>query len=85
LLEDGEYQSDAFLPYPELLQKVTVYTFSDIAAPEEYPAATQAIMFTINPDKTSILQTASMVANLVKTDIEDTAISYRMMKDLKKI
>ncbi|MEW9124985.1 MAG: hypothetical protein AB2421_19900 [Thermotaleaceae bacterium] len=56
LLEDGRYQSIAFAPYPVLPQQVTVYTFTDFEAPSEYDAATQAISFTINPDKTTILQ-----------------------------
>jgi len=56
LLEDGSYQSNAFAPYPVLSQKVTVYTFSDFEAPAEYDAATQAISFTIDSDKTIILQ-----------------------------
>lgn len=57
LMEDGSYQEQAFLPAPLLSQKVTVYEFSDFHAPlEEYPAATQAISFTIDPNKTTILQ-----------------------------
>jgi len=56
LLEDGSYMSNAFAPYPVLSQQVIVYTFSDFEAPEEYEAATQAISFTIDPDKTTILQ-----------------------------
>jgi hypothetical protein len=57
LLEDGSYQRNAFSPYPELNQTVTVYEFSDYQAPlEEYRAATQAISFTIDPAKTTILQ-----------------------------
>lgn len=57
LLKDDSYQSNAFSPYPVLSQQVTVYTFSDFNAPfEEYNAATQAISFTIDPDKTTILQ-----------------------------
>lgn len=56
LLEDGKYQSNAFSPYPALWQQVTVYTFSDFQAPlDEFTAATQAISFTINPEKTTIL------------------------------
>mgnify|MGYP000969149598 CR=1 FL=1 len=55
LLEDGTYQSRAFAPYPLLSQQVTVYTFTDFEAPAEYHAATQAISFTIDPDKTTIL------------------------------
>lgn len=56
LLEDGRYQSFAFKPYPVLSQQVTVYNFSDFEDPVEYDAATQAISFTIDPDKTTILQ-----------------------------
>ncbi|TYQ16764.1 UNVERIFIED_CONTAM: hypothetical protein Cloal_3335 [Acetivibrio alkalicellulosi] len=56
LLEDGSYKSNAFKPYPVLSQQVTVYTFTDFESPEEYSAATQAISFTIDPDKTTILQ-----------------------------
>lgn len=55
LLWDGSYQNNAFSPYPILSQQVTVYTFTDFQAPEEYRAATQAISFTIDPDKTTIL------------------------------
>lgn len=56
LLEDGSYESNAFAPYPVLSLQVTVYTFTDFETPEEHDAATQAISFTINPDKTTILQ-----------------------------
>ncbi len=56
LLEDGRYRSNAFSSYPELSQNVIVYTFSDFEAPEEYDAATQAISFTIDPEKTTIMQ-----------------------------
>lgn len=57
LLKDGSYQSNAFSAYPVLSQQVTVYTFTDFQAPlEEYNAATQAISFTIEPVKTTILQ-----------------------------
>lgn len=56
LLEDGRYQSVGFAPYPILSQQVTVYTFSNFEAPVEYDSATQAISFTIDPDKTTILQ-----------------------------
>jgi hypothetical protein len=55
LLQDGTYQSQAFAPYPVLSQQVSVYTFTDFKAPMEYEAATQAISFTIDPDKTTIL------------------------------
>jgi hypothetical protein len=56
LLEDGHYQSSAFALYPVLSQEVAVYTFTYFEAPDEYDAATQAISFTIDPDKTTILQ-----------------------------
>lgn len=56
LLEGGVYQSNAFASYSVLSQQVTVYTFSDFEAPVEYDAATQAIFFSIDPDKTTILQ-----------------------------
>jgi hypothetical protein len=56
LMEDGSYKRNAFSPYPDLPQKVTVYTFTDFEAPEEYDAATQAISFAIDPDKTTIMQ-----------------------------
>jgi len=55
LLEDGGYQSNAFAPYPVLSQQVTVYTFTDFKVPAEYDAATQAISFTIDPAKTTVL------------------------------
>lgn len=55
LLDDGSYESHAFAPYPVLSQQVTVYAFTDFESPDEYDAATQAISFTIDPDKTTIL------------------------------
>lgn len=56
LLEDGTYQKNTFAPAPRLDQRVTVYEFSNSRAPlEEYPAATQAISFTIDPSRTVIL------------------------------
>ncbi|HCS73060.1 MAG TPA: hypothetical protein DIW17_04205 [Clostridiales bacterium] len=55
MLEDGSYQDNAFSPYPVLSQQVTVYDFSDFKSPDEYQAATQAISFTIDPNKTIIL------------------------------
>jgi hypothetical protein len=55
LLEDGSYESQAFAPYPVLSQQVKVYTFTCCEAPVEYDAATQAISFNIDPDKTTIL------------------------------
>lgn len=56
LLEDGSYKDNAYTLYPALPQQVTVYTFADFRAPEQYDAATQAISFTIDPAKTTILQ-----------------------------
>lgn len=56
LLQSGEYQASAFEDAPLLTQNVTVYTFTDFLAPtKEFPAATQAISFTIDPKKTKIL------------------------------
>ncbi len=56
LLESGSYQAGAFAAYPVLDQQVTVYSFTDFEAPlDEFDAATQAITFTINPEKTTIL------------------------------
>ena len=55
LMEDGSYKN-AFSPYPRSSSKVTVYTFTDFEAPEEYDAATEAISFAIDPDKTTIMQ-----------------------------
>lgn len=57
LLEDGTYQAKAYSAYPTLSQQVTVYTFTDFEAPlEKFSAATQAISFSIDSDKTTILQ-----------------------------
>jgi hypothetical protein len=55
LLGDGSYEDNAFAPYPALSQHVIVYDFSNFQSPEEYQAATQAISFTIDPNKTTIL------------------------------
>lgn len=56
LLESGAYLEQALGEGPALDMPVTVYQFSDFAAPhEEYPAATQAIAFDIDPEKTTIL------------------------------
>ena len=56
LLEDGAYLDRTLAEYPEMDNPVTVYHFSDFEAPhEQYPAATQAITFTINPGATEIL------------------------------
>lgn len=56
LLIDGSYEENAFSPYPNLSQKVIVYNFTDFKSPKDYNAATQAISFTIDPSKTTILQ-----------------------------
>ncbi len=56
LLQDGRYQKNALSPFPKLDQKVTVYEFSDFKAPlEQYQAATQAISFTIDNSRTTVL------------------------------
>ncbi len=56
LLESGSYRTEAFRAYPTLTQQVTVYEFTDFEAPlAEYDAATQAISFIIDPEKTQIL------------------------------
>lgn len=55
LLESGAYQEQALGAYPVLDTPVTVYEFSDFAAPhEEYQAATQAVSFKIDPEKTTV-------------------------------
>ncbi len=56
LLQDGSYKINAFTPYPVLSQQVTVYNFTDFKSPKEYDAATQAVSFIIDPDKTTVLQ-----------------------------
>ncbi|SFP40403.1 hypothetical protein SAMN05216343_10715 [Oscillibacter sp. PC13] len=56
LLEDGSYLSQALRENPALDIPVTVYEFTDFEAPtEEYEAATQAISFTIDKSRTTIL------------------------------
>ena len=56
MLESGQYLDWALGEAPALDLPVTVYEFSEFAAPhEEYPAATQAISFRIDPEKTRIL------------------------------
>lgn len=56
LLESGEYLARALAdtPIPDI--PVTVYEFTDFEAPhEQYRAATQAIEFTIDPEKSTVL------------------------------
>lgn len=56
LLESGAYQAQALGEAPPLDIPVTVYEFSDFQAPhEQYRAATQAISFTIDREKTTVL------------------------------
>ncbi len=55
LLESGDYQSQALAAAPALDQAVTVYEFTDSSAPEAYEAATQAVSFTIDRDRTAVL------------------------------
>ena len=55
LLADGSYQAGAFAEPPELTEPVTVYEFADSRAPEGYSAATMAIHFNIDPERTTIL------------------------------
>lgn len=55
LLEDGQYLDWALGEAPALDMPVTVYEFSDFAAPlEQYPAATQAMSFKADREKTRI-------------------------------
>lgn len=56
LLESGTYRDQTLGEHPVLDVPVTVYHFSNFAAPhEQYQAATQAITFTIDPEATEIL------------------------------
>lgn len=56
LLESGSYQAGALKDYPSLDRQVTVYSFTDFEAPlDEFDAASQAITFEIDPEKTTIL------------------------------
>lgn len=56
LLESGEYLEQALGDYPVLDTPVTVYEFSDFAAPhEKYQAATQAVSFSIDEEATQVL------------------------------
>lgn len=55
MLESGQYLEWALGEAPALDLPVTVYEFSEFAAPhEEYPAAAQAISFRIDPEKTRV-------------------------------
>ena len=55
ILEDSQYLTAAMDESAFLSESVTVYSFTDFQAPSNYPAATQAIEFTIDPAKTTIL------------------------------
>jgi hypothetical protein len=55
LLADGSYQAEALSPSPALKDSVTVYEFTDSQAPEDADAATLAIRFTVDPDRTEVL------------------------------
>lgn len=56
LLADGGYLAQALGDAPALDIPVTVYEFTDFAAPhEKYSAATQAIEFTIDQTRTTVL------------------------------
>ena len=54
LLADGRYLDAALGDGPVLDIPVTVYEFTDFQAPEGYDAATQAIEFTIDQEKTAV-------------------------------
>ena len=54
LLENGRYLDAALGDGPVLDIPVTVYEFTDFQAPEGYDAATQAIEFTIDREKTAV-------------------------------
>lgn len=55
LLDDGSYLNEALGDAPVLDIPVTVYEFTDFTAPANYDAATQAIEFTIDQQKTTVL------------------------------
>jgi len=56
LLESGDYLARTLGDAPVLDIPVTVYEFSDFQAPHEtYSAATQAVTFTIDQEKTTVL------------------------------
>lgn len=55
LLESGDYLARALAEHPVVDVPVTVYQFTDFAAPhEKYQAATQAVSFTIDENATQI-------------------------------
>ena len=54
LLEDSRYLDAALGDGPVLDIPVTVYEFTDFQAPAEYDAATQAVEFTIDQEKTAV-------------------------------
>ena len=55
-MESGAYLAQALGDSPSLDTPVTVYRFSDFAAPHgEYRAATQAVTLSIDPEETTIL------------------------------
>ncbi len=56
LLESGEYLEKALGEYPVLDIPAVAYEFSDFAAPHgEHRAATQAVSFDLDPEKTAVL------------------------------
>lgn len=56
LLDGGAYQDKALTPAPVPDLPVTVYEFSDFQAPlEQYDAATQAVSFTIDSSRSTVL------------------------------
>ena len=56
LLEDGTYLERALAPRPVPDLPVTVYEFTDFQAPHgDHPAATQAVEFTIDEARTTVL------------------------------
>lgn len=55
LLADGGYLNQALSPDPLPDLPVTVYTFTDSTAPEDFDAATQAIALSIDETRTTIL------------------------------
>ena len=55
LLEDDSYRTEAIGEIPALTTPVTVYDFTDCTAPAAYDAATQAVEFTVDPAKTTVL------------------------------